>query len=140
MQVLSEFEGDKSAERFMDEYKKIYEALKDAHKQQRHYMLRCSYLQSDIKNNAEKVNLALHLSREDREIINNLSQVKINIFLKILKISNYFYVYNYRGTGKENRIWSRFNNDIDFCKKFMHEISIFIVSSPSPSHFDCKEN
>ncbi|XP_005093406.1 cilia- and flagella-associated protein 58 [Aplysia californica] len=72
--VIEEFRGDKSAERFLEEYEKLYEALKSSHKELKTWQLRCSSLASEIKNNTEKVNLAIHLSQEDRGMIATLNR------------------------------------------------------------------
>jgi TRAP-type mannitol/chloroaromatic compound transport system substrate-binding protein len=72
-QVLSELVGDKSLDRFRQEYEKLHRALKKSHENEKRLIKKCRELNQEIVQNAAKVQTALRLSTEDR---NNLALLK----------------------------------------------------------------
>ncbi len=75
-QVLSELVGDKSLDRFRQEYEKLHRALKKSHENEKRLIKKCRELNQEIVQNAAKVQTALRLSTEDR---NNLALLKREI-------------------------------------------------------------
>lgn len=70
--MLSELISDKSLERFRVEYEKIHRALGKSHEREKKLVKKCKELNSEIVNNATKVQTALKLSQEDQGHISNL--------------------------------------------------------------------
>jgi hypothetical protein len=70
---LSELVGDKSLDRFRQEYEKLHRALKKSHENEKRLIKKCRELNQEIVQNAAKVQTALRLSTEDR---NNLALLK----------------------------------------------------------------
>ena len=73
-EVLTELVGDKSLERFRLEYEKLHRALKKSHEQEKRLIRRCRELNTEIVNNAQKVQTALKLSQEDQHTIGQLKK------------------------------------------------------------------
>ncbi|CEG39346.1 uncharacterized protein PHALS_09599 [Plasmopara halstedii] len=73
-EVLAELEGDKSLERFRLEYEKLHRALKKSNVQEKKLIKKCRELNSEIINNAAKVQTALKLSQEDQVCIISLKK------------------------------------------------------------------
>eukprot|EP00948_MAST-09A_sp_MAST-9A-sp1_P003143 g3143.t1 len=71
-EVLTELIGDKSLEKFRKEYEKLHKALKNSHDQEKKLIKRCRELNSEIVNNAQKVQMALKLSQDDQHTIQQL--------------------------------------------------------------------
>jgi len=71
-QVLTELVGDKSLERFRQEYEKLHRALKKSHESEKRLIKKCRELNSEIVANASKVQTALKLSQEDQNTIASL--------------------------------------------------------------------
>lgn len=71
-EVLTELVGDKSLEKFRKEYEKLHKALKKSHDQEKKLIKRCRELNSEIVNNAAKVQTALKLSQDDKHNIASL--------------------------------------------------------------------
>ena len=69
-EVLTELVGDKSLERFRQEYEKLHRALKKSHD---------SELNSEIVSNAAKVQTALKLSQEDQNTISSLKRENVHL-------------------------------------------------------------
>ena len=68
-EVLNELLGDKSLDRFRLEYEKLHRALKKSHSQEKRLLSKCRELNTEIVNNAAKVETALKLSQEDQSTI-----------------------------------------------------------------------
>ena len=75
--MVEEFTGDKASVRLMVEYDKLYDYAKTSHNEVHSWKLRCVALAEEVKLNTEKLNLAIHLSQEDRALISSLNKVKI---------------------------------------------------------------
>ncbi|GBG34684.1 Cilia- and flagella-associated protein 58 [Hondaea fermentalgiana] len=73
-EVLGELVGDKSLEKFRLEYEKLHRALKKSHEQEKRLIKKCRELNSEIVNNAAKVQTALKLSQEDQSTIGSLKK------------------------------------------------------------------
>ena len=73
-QVLTELVGDKSLERFRQEYEKLHRALKKSHESEKRLIKKCRELNSEIVSNAAKVQTALKLSQEDQNTIASLKR------------------------------------------------------------------
>ena len=58
-QVLNELVGDKSLERFRQEYEKLHKALKKSHESEKRLIKKCRELNAEIVSNASKVQTAL---------------------------------------------------------------------------------
>lgn len=80
-EVLSELTGDKSLEKFRDEYEKLHRALKKSHDNEKRLMTKCRELNAEIVANSAKVSTALKLSQEDQASIASLK--KVSNFLNI---------------------------------------------------------
>merc|ERR1719460_1066345 len=72
--VLTELVGDKSLERFRQEYEKLHRALKKSHESEKRLIKKCRELNSEIVSNAAKVQTALKLSQEDQNSIASLKR------------------------------------------------------------------
>ena len=75
-QVLTELVGDKSLERFRQEYEKLHRALRKSHESEKRLIKKCRELNSEIVANAAKVQTALKLSQEDQNTIASLKRVR----------------------------------------------------------------
>jgi len=75
LQVLSELLGDRSLERFRNEYEKLYKALKKSHESEKRLMQKSRELNAEIVANSAKVSTALKLSKEDQATIASLRKV-----------------------------------------------------------------
>uniref|UniRef100_A0A7S1TS05 Cilia- and flagella-associated protein 58 central coiled coil domain-containing protein n=1 Tax=Phaeomonas parva TaxID=124430 RepID=A0A7S1TS05_9STRA len=64
--VVADLVGDANLERFRIEYEKLYRALKKSHDQEKRLVRKCRELNTEIVNNAAKVQTALKLSQEDQ--------------------------------------------------------------------------
>merc|ERR1719253_1356636 len=73
-EVLTELVGDKSLERFRQEYEKLHRALKKSHDSEKRLIKKCRELNSEIVSNAAKVQTALKLSQEDQTTISALKK------------------------------------------------------------------
>jgi len=73
-EVLSELVGDKSLDKFRLEYEKLHRALKKSHDQEKRLIQKCRVLNTEIVNNAAKVQTALKLSQEDQTTIGSLKK------------------------------------------------------------------
>lgn len=62
-QVLTELVGDKSLDRFRQEYEKLHRALKKSHESEKRLIKKCRELNAEIVSNASKVQTALKLSQ-----------------------------------------------------------------------------
>ena len=62
-EVLQELVGDKSLERFRQEYDKLHRALKKSHESEKRLIKKCRELNQEIVANAAKVQTALKLSQ-----------------------------------------------------------------------------
>merc|ERR1712000_20577 len=65
---------DKDLERFRLEYEKLHRALKTSHESEKRLIKKCKELNSEIINNAAKVQTALKLSKEDAHTISILKK------------------------------------------------------------------
>ena len=63
-EVLAELVGDKSLERFRQEYEKLHRALKKSHESEKRLIKKCRELNAEIVSNAAKVQTALKLSQD----------------------------------------------------------------------------
>ena len=82
--------GDKSLDKFRNEYEKVHKALKKSHENERRLMQKCRELNAEITANAAKVTTALKLSEEDQSTIQSLKQVclqNINVNLVTIAIN-----------------------------------------------------
>merc|ERR1719410_467271 len=68
-EILQELVGDKSLEHFRGEYEKLHRALKKSHESEKHLIKKCRDLNTEIVQNAVKVQTALRLSQEDQSTI-----------------------------------------------------------------------
>ena len=73
-EVLAELVGDKSLERFRQEYEKLHRALKKSHESEKRLIKKCRELNQEIVANAAKVQTALKLSQEDQDTIASLKR------------------------------------------------------------------
>ena len=73
-EVLQELVGDKSLERFRQEYDKLHRALKKSHESEKRLIKKCRELNQEIVANAAKVQTALKLSQEDQNTIASLKR------------------------------------------------------------------
>ena len=74
VKVLQELMGDKSLEKFRNEYEKLHRALLKSHDNEKRLMQRCRELNAEIVANSAKVSTALKLSQEDQATITNLKK------------------------------------------------------------------
>lgn len=73
-EILQELVGDKSLEHFRHEYEKLHRALKKSHDSEKHLIKKCRDLNTEIVQNAMKVQTALKLSQEDQATITALKK------------------------------------------------------------------
>jgi len=73
-EILQELVGDKSLEHFRHEYEKLHRALKKSHESEKHLIKKCRELNTEIVQNAVKVQTALKLSQEDQATITALKR------------------------------------------------------------------
>mmetsp|Transcript_22431 Transcript_22431/g.52690 ORF Transcript_22431/g.52690 Transcript_22431/m.52690 type:complete len:868 (+) Transcript_22431:33-2636(+) len=73
-EILQELVGDKSLEHFRQEYEKLHRALKKSHESEKHLIKKCRELNTEIVQNAVKVQTALKLSQEDQATITALKK------------------------------------------------------------------
>mmetsp|Transcript_31244 Transcript_31244/g.67252 ORF Transcript_31244/g.67252 Transcript_31244/m.67252 type:complete len:845 (-) Transcript_31244:67-2601(-) len=73
-EILQELVGDKSLEHFRQEYEKLHRALKKSHESEKHLIKKCRELNTEIVQNAVKVQTALKLSQEDKQTITALKR------------------------------------------------------------------
>jgi len=73
-EILQELVGDKSLEHFRQEYEKLHRALKKSHESEKSLIKKCRELNTDIVQNAVKVQTALKLSQEDQATITALKR------------------------------------------------------------------
>lgn len=64
-QVLDEMLGDKSLERFRNEYEKLHRALKTSYESEKRLVNRCKELNNMIITNAARVKSAIMLTQQD---------------------------------------------------------------------------
>ncbi len=67
--VLNELVGDKSLERFRQEYEKLHFTLKKSHENEKRLIKKCRELNTEIVSNASKIQTALRLSLQDQNSI-----------------------------------------------------------------------
>ena len=72
--MLGELVGDQSLERFRQEYEKLHRALKKSHESEKRLIKKCKELNSEIVQNAAKVQTALKLSQDDQHTIGALKK------------------------------------------------------------------
>ncbi|WAR21360.1 CFA58-like protein [Mya arenaria] len=72
--VLGELMGDRSLEKFRNEYEKLHKALKKSHESEKRLMQKCRELNAEIVANSAKVSTALKLSQEDQATIASLKK------------------------------------------------------------------
>lgn len=68
--------GDRSLEKFRNEYEKLHKALKKSHESEKRLMQKCRELNAEIVANSAKVSTALKLSQEDQATIASLKKVR----------------------------------------------------------------
>mmetsp|Transcript_102163 Transcript_102163/g.284499 ORF Transcript_102163/g.284499 Transcript_102163/m.284499 type:complete len:867 (+) Transcript_102163:105-2705(+) len=73
-EILQELVGDKSLEHFRQEYEKLHRALQKSHKSEKDLIKKCRDLNTEIVQNAVKVQTALKLSQEDQATITALKK------------------------------------------------------------------
>mmetsp|Transcript_5668 Transcript_5668/g.6277 ORF Transcript_5668/g.6277 Transcript_5668/m.6277 type:complete len:878 (-) Transcript_5668:159-2792(-) len=73
-QVLNDLVGDKSLDRFREEYQKLHRALKISHENEKKLLKRVKELNNEIMGNAIQVKTALRLSQEDNHTIATLKK------------------------------------------------------------------
>ncbi|EAY23584.1 hypothetical protein TVAG_119200 [Trichomonas vaginalis G3] len=71
-QVINEIVQDKSLEKFRNSYEELHNALILSQEHNKSLVEKCSALNNDILQNAEKIAQVLKLSQEDQTTINNL--------------------------------------------------------------------
>lgn len=71
-EVLAELMGDKTLEKFRDEYEKLHKALMKSHESEKRLMGKCRELNAEIVANSSKVAQALKLSQDDQATIQQL--------------------------------------------------------------------
>ncbi|KAL3698998.1 hypothetical protein R1sor_017020 [Riccia sorocarpa] len=67
--VLQELQNDRSLDRFRVEYEKLHRALKKSHESEKRLIKKCRELNSEIVQNAAKVQNALSMTEEDQTLI-----------------------------------------------------------------------
>uniref|UniRef100_UPI00358EC3C2 cilia- and flagella-associated protein 58 n=1 Tax=Myxine glutinosa TaxID=7769 RepID=UPI00358EC3C2 len=67
--VLDELVGDKSLEKFREEYEKLHGALKKSHESEKRLMSKCRELNAEILTNSARVASVMQLSQEDQATI-----------------------------------------------------------------------
>eukprot|EP00927_Polykrikos_kofoidii_P086832 TRINITY_DN9844_c0_g1_i2.p1 TRINITY_DN9844_c0_g1~~TRINITY_DN9844_c0_g1_i2.p1 ORF type:complete len:866 (-),score=241.92 TRINITY_DN9844_c0_g1_i2:1599-4196(-) len=73
-EILQELVGDKSLEHFRHEYEKLHKALKKSHESEKSLIKKCRDLNTEIVQNALKVQSALKLSQDDQHTITALQK------------------------------------------------------------------
>mmetsp|Transcript_87719 Transcript_87719/g.246441 ORF Transcript_87719/g.246441 Transcript_87719/m.246441 type:complete len:868 (-) Transcript_87719:149-2752(-) len=73
-EILQELVGDRSLEHFRQEYEKLHRALKKSHESEKGLIKKCRELNTEIVQNAVKVQTALKLSQEDQATITALKK------------------------------------------------------------------
>ncbi|GMH58573.1 hypothetical protein TL16_g02641 [Triparma laevis f. inornata] len=71
-EVLADLVGDDSLSKFREEYEKLHRALKKSHDQEKRLVKMCRELNTEIVNNAAKVQYALQLAQKDDTTIASL--------------------------------------------------------------------
>lgn len=66
--------GEKSMQRFQNEYEKLYRALKTSYESEKRLVKRCKELNETIVSNATRVKAALRLTQEDSSTISLLKK------------------------------------------------------------------
>ena len=66
--------GEKSMQRFQNEYEKLYRALKTSYESEKRLVKRCKELNETIVGNATRVKAALRLTQEDSSTISLLKK------------------------------------------------------------------
>ena len=72
--VLESMVGEKSMQRFQNEYEKLYRALKTSYESEKRLVKRCKELNETIVGNATRVKAALRLTQEDSSTISLLKK------------------------------------------------------------------
>jgi len=67
--VLNAMVGEKSMERFRQEYEKLHRALKASYESEKRLVRRCKELNDTIMGNATRVKAAIKLTQEDSQTI-----------------------------------------------------------------------
>jgi methylphosphotriester-DNA--protein-cysteine methyltransferase len=73
-EVLNAMVGEKSMERFRQEYEKLHRALKTSYESEKRLVKRCKELQDTIVQNATRVKAAIKLTQEDSSTIGVLKK------------------------------------------------------------------
>ena len=73
-EVLNAMVGEKSMERFRQEYEKLHRALKTSYDSEKRLVKRCKELQDTIIGNATRVKAAIKLTQEDSSTIGVLKK------------------------------------------------------------------
>ena len=72
--VIQELIGDRSLEKFRDEYERLHRALKRSHESNKRLITKCRELNDEILSNSTKVERSLELLQQDRRTITALRQ------------------------------------------------------------------
>ena len=72
--VIQELIGDRSLEKFRDEYERLHKALKRSHESNKRLITKCRELNDEILSNSTKVERSLELLQQDRRTITALKQ------------------------------------------------------------------
>ena len=72
--VIQELIGDRSLEKFRDEYERLHKALKRSHESNKRLITKCRELNEEILSNSTKVERSLELLQQDRRTITALRQ------------------------------------------------------------------
>jgi chromosome segregation ATPase len=72
--VIQELIGDRSLEKFRDEYERLHKALKRSHESNKRLITKCRELNEEILSNSTKVDRSLELLQQDRRTITALRQ------------------------------------------------------------------
>ncbi|KAK3094779.1 hypothetical protein FSP39_006145 [Pinctada imbricata] len=73
-EVLEQLKGDRSLDKFRQEYEKLHKALKKSHESEKRLMQKTRELNAEITANSAKVATALKLSQEDQAQIQSLKK------------------------------------------------------------------
>ncbi|XP_048747175.1 cilia- and flagella-associated protein 58-like [Ostrea edulis] len=73
-EVLEQLKGDKTLDKFRQEYEKLHKALKKSHESEKRLMQKTRELNAEITANSAKVATALKLSQEDQNQIQSLKK------------------------------------------------------------------
>lgn len=74
IKVLEQLKGDKTLDKFRQEYEKLHKALKKSHESEKRLMQKTRELNAEITANSAKVATALKLSQEDQNQIQSLKK------------------------------------------------------------------